>query len=165
MSELNGHNREHDDPGKLLSYTQQQAGGQRHLRRDCMDITRMLGLGVISPEKIQDLLKKTGDLLELNLDARDSRAVMRLWGVLQKAAQLEQNERHKFIASKFEHTGPDGRPIEMELSTQAESRAAILNDPDYLYFRDKKRLAAIPVVSTNGHHETNGHAKGNGYHE
>lgn len=81
----------------MLQHHQQQAGGLRHLRRDCMDIAKMLSLGVVSEEQMQSLLKSTMTLLATSLNERDSRAVKRLYDVILSAAKLDQAERHKML--------------------------------------------------------------------
>jgi hypothetical protein len=137
MSETNGHS----DPSKLLSHTQQQAGGIRHLRRDCMDIAKMLSLGCLSQEKIQEYLEKTGELLGLNLDAKDSRAVKRLWDVLLSAAKLDQAERHKMLDKEVADKHEVSQSVAVQVYLPHNNRTTI--DPEI-----------IPKL--------NGHANGNG---
>lgn len=141
MSEENG-------ADKLFGHIQQQAGGIRHLRRDCIDLTRMLACGAISQDKIKGYLEQTGELLGLKLSERDSRAVKRLWDVLLAAARLDQNERHKIIDKEL----PDQHHMSHTVSEVKVLLDELRADDGFL---ERQYGGAIP---------TNGHAGPHGYH-
>lgn len=116
-----------------------------------MDITRLIGMGVIPQEKIEQLLTKTASLLETNLNASDSRAVKRLWDVLLKAAQVDQAERHKFIDKEQ----PDLLHVRHATEEMKELINQARNDESYVGLERQRAAETYTNSSLNG---TNGHA-------
>ena len=117
------------EPGTKTELT---AGGQGggllcdpgRVRGDARMIARMVSLGVVSPKRARDLLRKAYDLAERCADAGEAREFAALLKVILGAAKLGQDERKQVQQAGTTNIQING---DVRISNPDERRAAILD--------------------------------------